>query len=190
MKPFQIHTIDTTIPEIATLLGDVRKMLGFVPNVFAVSAESKPALQAFIELNKLFGRSSFSATEREIIQITASVENQCNYCVAGHTTFAEAQKVPTELIQAVRECRPVEDRKLNALQQFVRVLLRSKGRVDRSELDHFLANGYHPAHVLEVILGVSVKTFSNLANNAIGIPIDERFADNAWEAGHCKNTGG
>jgi hypothetical protein len=34
---------------------------------------------------------------------------------------------------------------------------------------------------MEVILGICVKTFSNLANNIIGIPLDEEFSKYVWQ---------
>jgi alkyl hydroperoxide reductase subunit AhpC len=35
---------------------------------------------------------------------------------------------------------------------------------------------------MEVVLGICVKTFSNLVNNIIGIPLDDEFSKHAWLA--------
>ena len=58
------------------LLKAVELNLGFLPNLFSVIAESSASLQAFIEMNEQFSQSTFNATEREVIQTAASVENQ------------------------------------------------------------------------------------------------------------------
>jgi len=164
------------------MLFAIQGMLGFVPNVFAVIAESAPALGAFVELNNRLSASSFDATEREIIQLATSAENRCTYCVAGHTAFAHMQDVSSDVVNAVRNDEPIADPRLEALNQFVRSLVRSGGMVPQSELDEFLDAGYTKAQVLEVILGICVKTFSNLANNVIGIPLDDEFKPFAWQS--------
>lgn len=97
MKPYKIYTAETARSPADKLLFAVEDMLGFVPNVFATLAESEPALRAFIQLNTQFSESGFNATERELIQTVVSVENQCSYCVAGHTTFASMQGVDASI---------------------------------------------------------------------------------------------
>ena len=182
MKAFTIHSPETASPPADDLLAGIRSRFGMVPNVFATIAESPVALRAFIELNSHFAESSFDATNRELIQTAASVENQCSYCVAGHTAFAEMQDVPREIMDAVRDNRPLADRKLEALNSFTRALVRDRGMIPERELQRFLDAGHSQAQVLEVILGVCIKTFSNLASNAIGIPLDDAFAAHAWPA--------
>ena len=181
MTLFPIHDETTASPGAAKKLNGISAQLGFVPNVFAVIAESEPALEAFLEINRLFGESSFNATEREIIEIATSVENQCTYCVAGHTAFASMQGVPEEIVEAVRDSQPVSDARLEALNTFTRKMVRSKGMIDQTEVELFIDAGYTPKHVMEVILGICVKMFSNLASNAIRIPLDQQFEKYEWQ---------
>lgn len=181
MKTFKIHTPDTTSKEAGSLLTAVDNMIGFIPNVFGIIAESSPALHTFLELNNQFSKTGLTTVEREIIQTAVSVENQCAYCVAGHTAFAEMQNISTDVIEAVRNNQPIEDTKLEALNRFTRVLASSQGAIDAQVLEDFIAAGYTHAHVLEVIIGVCVKTFSNLTSNTIGIPLDEKFSPYEWQ---------
>lgn len=180
MKPFKIYSTSDANPDSSNVLKAVEQQLGFVPNIFAVIAESTPALKAFAELNAQFAESSFNATSREIIQTATSVENQCSYCVAGHTAFAVAQNVSAEVIEAVRNNQPIDDQKLEALNQFTRLVVQNKGMISEKTVRDFLAAGYTHKQLLEVILGICAKMFSNLANNVIGIPLDEKFADYSW----------
>lgn len=186
MKPFTIYTTNNAKPASSQLLNGIQALLGFVPNVFAVIAESYPALAAFVELNTQFSDSSFNATSREIIQIATSMENQCNYCVAGHTAFAEAQNISKDVVDAIRNNQPIYDKKLEALNRFTRMLVRNNGMISDQELRDFIDAGYTPEQVLEVILGICVKTFSNLAGNAIGIPLDDEFTQYTWSAEKSK----
>lgn len=111
-----------------------------------------------------------------------SIENQCSYCVAGHSAFAEMQHVSPEIIDTLRHNQSVADSKLEALNQFTRLLVHNKGMISDQEIQQFLDVGYTAAHVIEIILGVCVKTFSNLANNLIGIPLDDEFSQHAWQS--------
>lgn len=181
MAAFHIHSKETAPAPADKLLAATETSLGFVPNLFGVIAESPTALRAFVQLNNLFGQSSFNPTSREIIQIAVSVENDCNYCVAGHTAFAEMQNVSRDIVEAVRNNQPIADHKLEALNRFTRQVVRQKGYVTEETVQDFLAAGYTRGQVLEVILGICVKTFSNLTNNIIGIPLDESFARHVWQ---------
>ena len=182
MKPYKIYTAESATPPTDKLLYAVEDMNGFVPNVFAVLAESEASLRAFIQLNQQLGESSFDATEREIIQTAASVENQCSYCVAGHTAFSNMQGVDNKVIDAVRNNQAIKPPKLEALNQFTRRMVNNKGSISNQQLTDFFDVGYTPANALEVILGICVKTFSNYAGNMIGIPLDDQFSPYEWHA--------
>jgi uncharacterized peroxidase-related enzyme len=163
------------------LLETVESNLGFVPNLFSVIGESSISLKAFIEMNNQFSQSTLNATQREVVQTAVSVENQCNYCVAGHTKFAEVQGVDSEVIQAIRENQVIKDKKLQALNLFTRNLVRHKGFLTSQNIQQFIDAGFKAEQVIEVILGVCVKTFSNLTNNLLTIEIDEAFQKHQWQ---------
>lgn len=182
METFPIHDTRSAEPGASDLLNNVEGQLGFIPNVFGVLANSTPALAAFIDLNGRFGASSFSDIERETIQIAASVERASEYCVAGHTRFALDQQVDEAIVGSLRSVEPVADDKIDALARFTRALVSRGGLVGSDELERFTAAGYTSAQALEVILGICVKTMSNLASNALQIPLDEAFASHAWQA--------
>jgi uncharacterized peroxidase-related enzyme len=164
------------------VLAAVESQLGFIPNVFGVLANSTPTVSAFADLNGHFGASSLSDIERETVQIAASVERNSEYCVAGHTRFARDQQADETVVESLRSVAAVDDVRLEALANFTRALVRSNGRVSPQDLEQFHAAGYESAQALEVILGICVKTLSNLATNTFGIPLDEAFASSAWQA--------
>lgn len=180
MKRLEIHTSETAPKPADDMLRGLETMLGFVPNVFAVMAGTPPVLSAFMAVNQKFAETSLTATEREIVQMTVSTENECAYCVAGHTAFAMTEGVPEGVIAALRNGGPIADPKLSALQAFTRAAVVSKGHIGGAELERFLAAGYTVEHVHEVVLGICVKTFSNLTSNMLGVPLDDAFAPHAW----------
>ena len=90
------------------------------------------------------------------------------------------QKVPADVVQAIRTGQPIADGKLEALRRFTAAVAATRGRPPEADTAAFLAAGYAPAHILEVILGVGMKTLSNYTNHLAGTPLDEAFAPVAW----------
>src|SRR5690606_25384350 len=118
-------------------------------------------------------RNSLSAAEREVIQITAATRNGCGFCLAGHTKLARKKlQMPEELVQALRGTKALSDPKLNALALFTLAVIDKKGQVTDAELQNFLTAGYTQANVLEVVLGVSLASLCNYANNVAQTPIN------------------
>ena len=91
MSQFQIHTIDTAPEAAKEALTAVKNANGFIPNLIGVLANAPTALETYRTVGGINGRNSLTATEREVVQITAAVVNGCGFCVAGHTKLTEAQ---------------------------------------------------------------------------------------------------
>lgn len=180
MPSFEIYTPANAPSGSAGILSSVADKLGFLPNVFAVLGGSPPALAAFAALNGQFAASSLTSIEREIVQTAVSVRNNSAYCVAGHTAFAQAQDLDQASIGAVRGGAAVSNPKQQALRRFAERLVETRGRGTDADVAAFLAAGYRPDQVFDVILGIAVKVFSNLTSNVTGIPLDPAFAPFSW----------
>lgn len=180
MEATTMQSLDIPPNESLEMLDSVERQLGFVPNVFASLATSAPALGAFIDLNERFGASSLTPIERETVQLAASVERGSSYCVAGHTRFAHDQQADGRVIEALRNEATVDDTRLDALSQFTRAVIHGDGRVSEAETERFFAAGFGPEQVLDVILGICVKTLSNFTTNALKPSLDTAFSAYAW----------
>jgi uncharacterized peroxidase-related enzyme len=182
MSSFTLYTPQTAKPEAADTFSAVIEQMGFVPHVLAQMGNTPPSVTGFVTLNQMFASSSLSATEREIVQITVSMENKSPYCVAAHTSFARTEGVDMELVETMRRGAPLTDKKLRALQWFTLQLVRSRGNLSQSELAEFFDAGYSADQVFEVILGITFKFFSNLASNVSKPPLDTEFAPFEWRS--------
>ncbi len=180
MRLFAIYNPSNADPAATPVLEGLAKMVGFLPNVFAVMGNAPAALMGFTEVTKRFGTTNLSPTEREIVHIATSVENGCEYCVAGHTAFAKMQNIDENVIAAVRDGERIDNPKYAALHNLCCALVRDRGHINRDVLDQFVAAGYSQDQLLEVILGIGEKTISNLTSVALNIPLDEAFAPFAW----------
>ena len=61
-------------------------------------------------------------------------------------------------------------------------MVKNRGVVCGNTLDNFITAGYTLAQVLEVVLGVTMKTLSNYTNHVIDTPLDTAFQVEAWKA--------
>ena len=182
MTDFKVHTIESAPEKSKPILEGARKALGFVPNQYAVFAESPAVLEAYTTLWTILDRStSFTATELQVILLTTIFENECDYCMAAHTTISQMQKVPADVIEALRAGKPLADPKLEALRTYTRAVVESQGWVSEETLQKFLDAGYERRHALEVVLGVSFKIMSNFTNHVAETPLDVNFQANAWK---------
>lgn len=180
MANFTLHD-STTAPEGARdFIAGVEKKMGFVPSLYAVFAENPAVLQAYTQLADQLGKTGLSPLEQQIVTITASVENECHFCVAAHTTISEGAGLDLTVIDAVREDRPIADAKLEALRVFSKKIVVDRGFVSDTDVEAFLAAGYDRSAVLAVILGVSLKVISNYTNHVAETPVNEAFQKHAW----------
>jgi len=115
MTDFILHTLETAPGASKHRLARSQWQLGFIPNLFAVQAEAPALLEGYQTLSAIFARSSLTPTEREVVLLTASYENDCSYCIAHHSAIAKRHNVPKKLVLALREGQPLPDLKLEAL---------------------------------------------------------------------------
>lgn len=108
MSTFQIHTIETAPEAAKEVLQAVQKNNGFIPNLIGVLANAPTALETYRTVGAINQRNSLTPTEREVVQITAAVNNGCGFCVAGHTAISIKQiKMPEDILQALRNTTPI-----------------------------------------------------------------------------------
>jgi len=167
-----------TAPEASKpALEKVQKWLGFIPNLMAVFANNPTVLEGYLALGAVFEKGAFTPTERQIILLAASLENHCNYCATAHSAIAKGLlHTPPEVIAAVHNNTPVPDAKLNALVNLVRELVRERGYAKEKTIQKFLAAGYKKEQVMEILLGIALKTISNYLDHISATPLDHALA--------------
>lgn len=159
----------------------VKAKYGFVPNLMAELAAAPAALDAYTTLSTVFGQTTLSPVEQQIVLLATSVENGCHYCVPVHSTIALNIGLDREILLAIREgCEISTDMRLEALRRFTTLVVEQRGLVEAGDLEAFLEAGFTKANVLEVITGVSLKTMSNYTHRLAETPLDDAFRPMAW----------
>ncbi len=116
MENYKIHTPETAPEGAKEILSSVQKQNGFLPNLYGIMANSPAVIKAYQQLGKLFGQTTFSRVEQNLVWLTVSKTNNCHYCLPIHTMTAKMSKVPDDVIDAIRNNTPIKsDPKLEAL---------------------------------------------------------------------------
>jgi AhpD family alkylhydroperoxidase len=161
-------------------LAAVKAGFGFIPNLQSHMAESPELLAGYSQLWDLFSKSTLTPHEQQVVYLTSNFENECHYCMAGHTTLAKMIKMDPAVIEALRAGTPLPDAKLEALHRFATLVVKNRGWVGDAEVEAFLAAGYTRRNVLEVVLGVATKVMSNYTNHIVHTELDPFMAGNEW----------
>lgn len=83
---FPIPKLEDMPKDIAARIQAVQDKVGFIPNVFLVLAHRPDEFRAFLAYHDALmdKESGLSKAEREMIVVTTSNANQCQYCVVAH----------------------------------------------------------------------------------------------------------
>jgi alkylhydroperoxidase family enzyme len=189
MTKFNTYTPASAPEKSKGFLKIWQERLGFVPNVFGVMAESPSLMKGYNELWGAYEGGLFTPAERGVINMTIDCLNGSSYCLAAHTTICEKAGLPKDVWTALREEKPLKDAKLEALRLFTIAVMKKMGRAEQRDLDAFYKAGYTKAHVLEVVLGVSLVTLGNYVNHIASPELDKAFEPHRIDLGGRKPAG-
>ena len=175
-------TSENAEPRSAELLEQAQRKSGMTPNMYRAMANSPGVLDTYLYGYERFRQQSgFSPQEQEVVLLTISRENACEYCMAAHSTIADkASQVPREVTDAIRDRQDIPDPKLRALSAFVSAMFHTRGRPSERDLADFLKAGYTQRQVLEIVLALAVKTLSNYTNHLFDTEVDKPFQGRVW----------
>jgi AhpD family alkylhydroperoxidase len=141
-----------------------------VPNVYASLAHSDTALGNFLAFGS--SKTSFSAKEKEVINLVVSQINDCTYCLAAHSAMGKMNGFSEEEILELRAGTASFDPKLDALVKLAKYTAENKGAATVAILENFYAQGYTKGSLADAILIIGEITITNYFNNAIEVAID------------------
>jgi len=170
MTTFSVPTRDDVTPDNQAIFDNLKKALGFVPNLYATFAHSPTALGTYLALQN--AKSSLKPKEREVINLVVSQVNDCEYCLAAHTALGKMLGFSDAQILEIRRGRASFDPKLDGLVRFVREVAEKRGHVSATTTDAFLAAGWSQANLVDAIMVVGDKSISNYLHGTTKIPVD------------------
>jgi len=180
MSRIPLRTIEDAPAEAQPRLEAAGKNNGFLPNLLRLLANAPVALETYQTVSAINARASLTLAEREAVQITAAATHGCGFCVAGHSKIAEKQaRLGPDVVTALRDRDTVPDARLEAVARFTGAVIATRGAVGDADLAAFREAGFDDRAALEVVLGVSLATLCNFANNLGQPALNPQLA--AWE---------
>lgn len=172
MSRFPVLEPDQWPEQVVPLLEEVKTDFGFVPNLEKVLAAAPAALEGYVALWNLISRTGFSALEQQVICQEINRQHGCHYCQAHHDILLRQAGGDAELRSCVLSGEPAEDARLQALRDMVTALLQQRGHVQEAQVESFIAAGYEPARVLDLVLILACKVISNYTNHLADTPLE------------------
>lgn len=170
MKTFKVPTRDEVSPDNQAIFDNLKKGLGFVPNLYATYAYADNALADYLALNNR--KSSLKGKEKEVINLVVSQINDCRYCQSAHTTLGKMNGFTDEQIIEIRQGSVSFDSKLDALAKFVQNITINRSKPDPEVVENFFDAGYNEANLVDTLVLIGDKFISNFLHGVTQIPID------------------
>jgi len=176
------QTIESANKISSDIMDTAKKTFGFVPNMYSLMANNPALLDSYVYSYKSFrANSGFNPVEQEVILLSISYENECDYCMSAHSFVADKMsKVPEEVTDAIRNGEEIPDTKLASLSKYTRATVTKRGRVSEEDINQFLDAGYTKENILGVVTAIGLKTMSNYFNHITDTPLDDAFSERAW----------
>lgn len=181
MTQFTQYSIETAPTASKPGLEGTKAAFGFVPNLQSFMAESPALLNSYGAVWDIFSKqTSLTAIEQQVVLLTINYENNCHYCMAGHSTLAKMVKMDDATLNALRDNTIIPDGRLQTLREFTRQLVVNRGFVSDETIDGLIAAGFTKANVLDVIAAIALKIMSNYTNHITHTPLDDFMKANEW----------
>jgi uncharacterized peroxidase-related enzyme len=153
-------------------LEQVKKMLGTVPNLFRMVANSPAALEGYLGMFGALAGGKLPAATHERIALAIAEANGCDYCLSAHTWLGKNVAKLDEAEMATNRRGMSNDAHAEAALRFARRVLEQRGHVSDAELEAVRAAGYSEAEVIEIVQHVALNTWTNFVNSVAGTTID------------------
>ena len=169
MRTFAVPTREQVAPTNQDIFDNLKKSLGFVPNLYATIAYSNNGLSRFLAYQN--AKTSLNNREKEAVNLVVSQINGCVYCLSAHTVIGKMNGFTDEQILDLRRGKS-DNPKLNALVELAADITRNKGNANDDLVTSFYEQGYTNENLVDLILLISDKTVMNYVHNLTHIPVD------------------
>lgn len=165
-------SIDAAPETAQPLLEGVNKMLGSVPNLFRLTANSPAALEGYLGLNGALSKGALDPQTRERIALAVAQFNGCDYCLSAHTYLGKNLAKLDDAEIAANRNGTSTDQKADAAVRFAVALVKNRGQVSEGDVSAAKLAGYGEAELVEIVAHVALNTLTNYLNEAFDTPID------------------
>ena len=167
------HPVSDATGAAAQLFDAIQGAIGKVPNAYRdIGSNSPVVLEAVLSLDAGLKKTALSARDIEVIKLAVSAVNGCDYCVAAHSLMGKMADLHPAALAAVREGKTTGHGRDDALADFARHLVTTRGTVDAHVVEAVKAAGVSDAQIVDVTLAITAITLTNLFNRINDTMVD------------------
>jgi alkylhydroperoxidase family enzyme len=182
MSKFPVYTIENAPAASRPALAQLQQAFGFVPNIAGAIAGAPTLIQGFIAVFQNAHAGTLGEAEIQVLLLTNAVTNASEWPVAFHTHLALENGVAVDDVNAIRHGLAPSKPAHAALSMLAKKLIERRGHLVDSEVEAFLAAGFKPEQVLEVILVVAASTITNHVAALAKPPLEAALQVHAWQS--------
>lgn len=170
MATFSVPTRADVSANNQAIFDNLKKGLGFVPNLYAYFGKNETALGDYLTFQNR--KSTLKAKEREIINLVVSQVNDCRYCQSAHTALGKMNGFTDDQILEIRGGAVSFDAKFDALAKFTQQTTINRGKPSAESVNALFAAGYNEANLIDIVYVIGDKIISNYIHGITQLPID------------------
>ena len=165
-------SIDAAPPAARPQLEVVKKMLGSVPNLFRMVANSPAALEGYLGLLGALSKGTLPTATHERIALAIDESNGCDYCLSAHAWLGKNVATLDDAEMAANRRGASLDPQADAAVRFARQVVERRGHVNDAELRAVREAGYDDAQIIEIVQHVALNTWTNYVNSVAQTAVD------------------
>ena len=178
-KRFPAPALQTMPDDIRTRLLAVQEKSGFIPNVFLTLAYRPDEFRAFFAYHDALmeKEGGLSKAEREMIVVTTSAANQCQYCVIAHGAILRIRaKNPLVADQVAVNYRKADiTPRQKAMLDFAMKVALEAQVVSDADFTALAAHGFSDDDIWDIAAIAAFFALSNRLANVTGMRPNEEF---------------
>jgi len=165
-------SVDEAPPAARPQLETVKKLLGSVPNLFRMVANSPAALDGYVGMLGALAKGALPAATHERIALAVAEVNGCDYCLSAHAWLGKNVAKLDDAEMAANRRGGSTDVRADAAVRFARQVMERRGHVSDAELRAVRDAGYGDAQIIEIVQHVALNSWTNYVNNVAQTAID------------------
>lgn len=163
---FEFKKREEVSPADQAVYDSSTKLLGFVPNMYGVIANSEHGLSRYVKAE--FDKTSLTTKEQEAVSLVVSQVNDCRYCLSFHYMYMQKLGFTPDQLAEIRKGGASFDPKLNALLKLSKSITEKRGHIDGTLVDEAIEAGYSKGSIIDAILMINLRGVTNYVHSALG----------------------
>ena len=164
-------TLENTEGAVHETLAGIKKTIGRIPNLYAVTAKAPTVLNNMLQGSQNLKSGVLDAKAAEQIAIAVAVANNCDYCLAAHTALGKMAGLNEQQLKDAQFGK-ANDAKTQAILDIALELNSTHGKHSADLTEVAMQAGLNETEILEVAGHVAQNILTNTINNVAQTDID------------------